>query len=97
MSTSRTIGIVFSIKDKCSSVVSKISHSFRDNELEARKLGKDLKSLSLRFSALAGAGIATFVGLKNVITSNISKVNEYGDRIDKMSKRVGLSTKEYQK
>lgn len=93
----KTIGVVLKLTDRCSPVVQKIAKAFGATEKKAKSLSTRVKTsnrvLLSSVTALAGAFTAVTTG----IVTQTKKISEYGDHIDKMSKRVGLSSKEYQK
>lgn len=60
------------------------------------KLGK-VGSVAMKGTAIAVGAVATGVtALGSAMVSNASKTAEYGDNIDKMSQKMGLSAQKYQ-
>lgn len=63
------------------------AHSF------GTKLGKALKVGAVAFTAVTAAAGA----LSGVMVKNIKETAEYGDKVDKMSQKIGISAESYQK
>ena len=96
----KTIGVVLSLKDKCSPQLKKIADSMGMTEKEARKLQKQAKDLSKELGGgiKKAATICTAaVGAVAVATQQlVAKTMEAGDRVDKMSQKIGMSRKSFQ-
>lgn len=96
----KTIGVVLSLKDKCSPVITGIAKKFGIAEGEAKKLNAQLRQQAKQVdgalkNAMQGATvvIGTAVG---AVTALTSKTMQAGDNIDKMSQKIGMSRKSYQ-
>lgn len=63
----------------------------------ASKIGSGLKTAGKVGAAAFGAiaGVATVAGKK--LYDNINQVADYGDKVDKMSQKIGMSAENYQK
>ena len=97
---SKTVGIVFALKDNCTPQINKISESLGVSTKEARKmraeavaLGKELSKGMKNACKIAGGA---FLALGGVITLTLNKTREYADRVDDMSKKIGISKKAFQ-
>lgn len=96
----KNVGIVFKLKDECTPQINKIAEKFKVTTQEAKKLqsqaislGKEIKKnvqSVAKFSALAVTGI---VGGLTIVCN---KTREYADRVDDMSKKIGISKKAFQ-
>lgn len=97
----RTIGLIFALQDKCSPNIKKVADKLGITEKEAKKLHTQVGKLSKELSgklktacATVTAGIGAVVATAGVL---VNKSMEAGDRIDKMSQRIGLSRESFQK
>ena len=97
----RTIGLIMALQDKCSPNIKKIADNLGITEKEAKKLNAQITKLSkdlggkLKNACVAvGAGFSAVVAGASVL---VNKTMEAGDRIDKMSQRIGLSRESFQK
>lgn len=97
----RTIGLIMALQDKCSPNIKKIAEKLDITEKEAKKLNTQITKLSkdlggkLKNACVAvGAGLSAVVATTGVI---VNKTMEAGDRIDKMSQKIGLSRDSFQK
>lgn len=96
----KSIGLILALQDKCSPQLSKIAQNLGITEKEAKKLHNEVSKLSknigngLKNASLAlGAGLA---GATATIGTLVNKSVEAGDRIDKMSQKIGMSRKAFQ-
>lgn len=96
----KTIGVVLALKDKCSPQLKKIADTMGVTEKEAKrlqsraqKLGKELggniKKAGMVCTAVVGA-VAVAMGQLAFSTM------EAGDRVDKMSQKIGMGRKAFQ-
>ncbi len=96
----KTIGVVLSLKDKCSPQLKKIADTMGVTEKEAKKLQKQAKDLSKELGGgiKKAATICTAaVGAVALATGQlVNKTMEAGDRVDKMSQKIGMSRKTFQ-
>lgn len=96
----KTIGVVLALKDKCSPQLKKIADKMGMTEKEARKLNKQAQKLSkdlgagLKKASLVCAGAIT--GVAVATQQLVVRTMEAGDRIDKMSQKIGMSRKSFQ-
>ena len=97
----RTIGLIMALQDKCSPNIKKIANNLGITEKEAKKLNTQIGRLSKDLGGkLKGACVAVGAGLSAVVATAgvlVNKTMEAGDRIDKMSQRIGLSRESFQK
>lgn len=97
----RTIGLIMALQDKCSPNIKKIADKLGITEKEAKKLNTQIGKLSKDLGGkLKGACVAVGAGLSAVVAGAgvlVNKTMEAGDRIDKMSQRIGLSRESFQK
>lgn len=96
----RTIGLIMALQDKCSPNIKKIAENLGITEKEAKKLNAQVGRLSkdlggkLKTACFAvGAGLSAVVATTGVL---VNKSMEAGDRIDKMSQKIGMSRKAFQ-
>jgi CII-binding regulator of phage lambda lysogenization HflD len=95
--------------DKVSAPLQKIQNSMKKTTEQTNKLTeklkrfndkmKDLTPTSNKVLSLTGKLTKSFIGLvgaSGVITAGINKVAQYGDRIDKLSQKIGMSSKAFQ-
>ena len=96
----RTIGLIMALQDKCSPNIKKIAENLGITEKEAKKLNAQVGRLSKDLGGkLKGACLAVGAGLSAVIATTgvlVNKSMEAGDRIDKMSQKIGMSRKAFQ-
>ena len=96
----RTIGLIMSLQDKCSPNIKKIADKLGMTEKEAKKLNNQIGKLSKDLGGkLKGACVAVGAGLSAVVATAgvlVNKSMEAGDRIDKMSQKIGMSRKAFQ-
>lgn len=96
----KTIGVVLALKDKCSPQLKKIADSMGITEKEAKKLKKQAKDLSKELGGgiKKAATICTAaVGAVAVATQQlVAHTMEAGDRVDKMSQKIGMSRSTFQ-
>lgn len=95
--------------DKVSAPLQKIQNSMKKTTEQTNKLTeklkrfndkmKDLTPTSNKVLSLTGKLTKSFIGLvgaSGAITAGINKVAQYGDRIDKLSQKIGMSSKAFQ-
>lgn len=96
----KTIGVVLALKDKCSPQLKKIADSMGITEKEAKKLQKQAKDLSKQLGGgikKAATVCGAAIGAVGVATQQlVSRTMEAGDRVDKMSQKIGMSRKSFQ-
>lgn len=97
----RTIGLIMALQDKCSPNIKKIANQLNISEKEAKKLNAQIGKLSKDLGGkLKGACVAVGAGFSAVVAGAsvlVNKTMEAGDRIDKMSQKIGLSRDSFQK
>lgn len=96
----RTIGLIMALQDKCSPNIKKIANQLNISEKEAKKLNAQISKLSKDLGGkLKGACVAVGAGFSAVVAGAsvlVNKTMEAGDRIDKMSQKIGLSRQAFQ-
>ena len=96
----KTIGLIMAIQDKVSPNIKKIADKIGITEKEAKKLNNQVNKLSKDLSnKLKGACTAVGIGFGAVTAPAgvlINKTIEAGDRIDKMSQKIGMSRQAFQ-
>ncbi len=96
----RTIGLIMALQDKCSPNIKKIAEKLDITEKEAKKLNTQISKLSKDLGGkLKNACVAVGAGLSAVVATTgvlVSKSMEAGDRIDKMSQKIGMSRQAFQ-
>lgn len=96
----KTIGVVLALKDKCSPQLKKVADSMGITEKEAKKLHKQAKDLSKELGngfKKASAVCAAAIGAVAVATQQlVSHTMQAGDRVDKMSQKIGMSRQSFQ-
>lgn len=96
----KTIGVVLALKDKCSPAIVNIAKKFGMAESEAKKLNAQLRQQAKQVdgalkNALQGATvvIGATIGAVGALTT---KTIQFGDNVDKMSQKIGMSRQAYQ-
>lgn len=96
----KTIGVVLALKDKCSPQLEKIAKKMNIGTNEAKRLHAQAKKLSRELgSGLKKAGTICAGALAGVTVATqqlVSKTIEAGDRVDKMSQKIGMSRQAFQ-
>lgn len=96
----KTVGVVLALKDKCSPQLKKIAENMGLTEKEAKKLQKQTKDLSKALGSgikKAATVCTAAVGAIAVTTQQlVAKTMEAGDRVDKMSQKIGMSRQSFQ-
>lgn len=96
----KTIGLILALKDQCSPQLSKVADKIGITEKEAKKLNTQIGRLSKDLGGkLKSACTAVGVGLTAVVAGAgvlANKAIEAGDRIDKMSQKIGMSRQAFQ-
>ena len=96
----KTIGLILALKDQCSPQLSKIAGKIGITEKEAKKLNSQIGKLSKDLGGkLKGACTAVGVGLGAVVATAgvvVNQTAELGDRVDKLSQKIGLSRQGFQ-
>ena len=96
----KNIGVCVTLRDKVSPTMKQIATRIGMTTMEFNKaskaVGKLSKELNNRMKAIAKA---TAVGFGAVVAGGVAlaqKTAEAGDRIDKMSQKIGMSRKAFQ-
>lgn len=96
----KTIGVVLALKDKCSPQLKKIADTMGVTEKEAKrlqsraqKLGKELGG-NIKKAGMVCTAVVGAVGL--AMQQLAFNTMEAGDRIDKMSQKIGMGRKAFQ-
>ena len=93
---SKTVRVILSLADKCSPVLKGIAQQFGSTEKQAKQTAQTISSASKTFVKTT-AGVVGVVGaVVGSVTLTTKKVMDYGDNIDKTSKKIGMSAKAYQ-
>jgi len=84
-------------------LVDKVSEPLKKIEQQTKKVtgGMDqmksqLKNIGGKFMAFAKKALLAFTIVTTALTVALKKTTDYGDRIDKMSQKIGMSTKSFQ-
>lgn len=97
---SKTIGLVLALKDECSPKLKEVADKIGVTEKELKRANQSIK----KFQKELGEGIknackVAMVGLGALAGATVMTINqtrEYADRVDDMSKQIGLSKKGFQ-
>lgn len=93
----KTIGVVLALKDKCSPAIVGIAQKFGMAEAKAKSLNQALRNQAKQVDgALKGAlqGATAVIGATvGAVTMLTNKTMQYGDRVDKLSQKIGMSRK----
>lgn len=97
---SKTIGLVLALKDECSPKLKEVANKVGMTEKEFKRANQAVK----KFQKELGEGIkkackVAMVGLGALTATTVMTINqtrEYADRVDDMSKQIGLSKKGFQ-
>jgi len=96
----KTIGVVLALKDKCSPAIVNIAQKFGMAEEKAKSFNRTLRTQAKQVDgALKGAvqGAVTAIGATvGAVTMLTNKTAEYGNHVDKMSQKIGMSRKGFQ-
>lgn len=96
----KTIGVVLSLKDKCSPVITTIAQKFGMTTKEAKKLNAELgnqaKVVDGKLTGALKVGGAVIGATIGVVSALTGKTMAYGDKVDKLSQKIGMSRKAYQ-
>lgn len=96
----KTIGLIMALQDKCSPNIKKVADKIGITEKEAKKLNNEINKLSKDLGGkLKGACTAVGAGIGAVVATAgmlANKAMEAGDRVDKMSQKIGMSRKSFQ-
>lgn len=97
---SKTIGVVLSLKDKCSETVKKVGEKLGLAANEAGRLDRTTKKVSKAlkedFNTACKIGAASIASATAGVVALVIKSNEAADRIDDMSNKIGISRKGFQ-
>lgn len=97
---SKTIGLVLALKDECSPKLKEVADKIGVTEKELKRANQAIS----KFQKEIGTGIknackVAMVGLGALTGATVMTINhtrEYADRVDDMSKQIGLSKKGFQ-
>lgn len=97
---SKTIGLVLALKDECSPKLKEVADKIGVTEKELKRANQAIA----KFQKKIGTGIknackVAMVGLGALAGATVMTINqtrEYADRVDDMSKQIGLSKKGFQ-
>ena len=96
----KSIGLILALKDQCSPQITKVAQKLNITEKEAKKLHTQVQRLSKDISgqlktAMTGlsVGIGAVVGASALM---VSQTAQMGDRVDKLSQKIGLSRRGFQ-
>lgn len=97
---SKTIGLVLALKDECSPKLKEVADKIGVTEKELKRANQAIS----KFQKEIGTGIknackVAMVGLGALAGATVMTINqtrEYADRVDDMSKQIGLSKKGFQ-
>ena len=96
----KTIGLILALQDKCSPQLTKIANKLGMTEKEAKNLHNEIGKLSKKLgSGLKNVTLAIGAGMMSAAATVgvlVNKSMEAGDRIDKMSQKIGMSRKAFQ-
>lgn len=96
----KTIGVVLSLKDKCTPVISKVVQKFGMTEKEAKRLNAELKKqaqiIDGQLKGALQAGTAAIGAVVGATAMFVNKTAQAGDRVDKMSQQIGMGRKAFQ-
>lgn len=96
----KTIGLIMALQDKCSPNIKKVADKIGITQKKAKKLNNEFNKLSKNLGGkLKGACTAVSAGIGAVVATAgvlVNKSMEAGDRVDKMSQKIGMSRKSFQ-
>ena len=92
----KTVGVILSLADKCSPVLKGIAKQFGATEQKARQTANTIAKSTKTFAKTAVGVVGAVGAVAGGIALATKKAVEYGDSIDKTSKKIGMSTKAYQ-
>lgn len=96
----KTIGVVLSLKDKCTPAITRIAQKFGMTETEAKRLNAELKKqaqiLDGKLKGAWQAGCAAIGAVAGATAVFVNQTSKAGDRVDKMSQQIGMGRKAFQ-
>ena len=97
---SKTIGLVLALKDECSPKLKEVADKIGVTEKELKRANQSIKKFQKELGdGLKNACKTAMVGLGALTGATVMTINqtrEYADRVDDMSKQIGLSKKGFQ-
>lgn len=75
---------------------SEYNKGIKGAESKAKKLGGGLKTAFAVGAAAVGVTAGAIAGMSKKLTDGVKATAEYGDNVDKMSQKMGISSKAYQ-
>lgn len=97
---SKTIGLVLALKDECSPKLKEVADKIGVTEKELKRANQSIKKFQKELGdGLKNACKTAMVGLGALAGATVMTINqtrEYTDRVDDMSKQIGLSKKGFQ-
>lgn len=96
----KTVGVVFALKDNCTPQINKIAEKLKISTKEAQKMRAEAialgKQLNKGFVNACKIATTTVLGLASATVVTLNKTREYADRVDDISKKIGISKKGFQ-
>ena len=87
---------VLMLVDKVSEPLKKIQKQSQATTEKMQNMKKQLKDIGGKFVAFAKKATLAFTIVSTALTFALKKTADYGDRIDKMSQKIGMSRKAFQ-
>lgn len=87
---------VLMLVDKVSEPLKKIQKQSQATTEKMQNMKKQLKDIGGKFVAFAKKATLAFTIVSTALTFALKKTADYGDRIDKMSQKIGMSAKSFQ-
>jgi archaellum component FlaC len=87
---------VLMLVDKVTEPLKKINKQTQQTTEKMQNMKKQLKDIGGKFVAFAKKATLAFTIVSTALTFALKKTADYGDRIDKMSQKIGMSRKAFQ-
>lgn len=87
---------VLMLVDKVTEPLKKINKQTQQTTEKMQNMKKQLKDIGGKFVAFAKKATLAFTIVSTALTVALKKTADYGDRIDKMSQKIGMSAKSFQ-
>ena len=87
---------VLMLVDKVTEPLKRINKQTQQTNEKIQNMKKQVKDVGGKFAAFAKKATVALTIVASALTFGLKKVSDYGDRIDKMSQKIGMSRKAFQ-
>lgn len=92
----KNIGVVLSLKDRFSTGLKKVSENLSATERKIKKVSNQFKKLSNGMKSAFSTALVAGGAVVGTVGALATKTAQAGDRVDKMSQKIGMSRKAFQ-